>query len=179
MKHILLLMTLVLVLLSGCSRLPADAPTLADERRPDLANKMGLGVEYEVIKRIEVSDAEDRYLLRARNQYGPIGGTHVGYLEPGTRIRTQHVWFSPPEEGIGIASWVTTSMRVVPSHPFPLALFPADLPGSWDTALTGDRVNAYMLPASHARVVDEHERTPEDQIVPLTERQEWPKWRRR
>ncbi len=170
---------LLLFLAIGCARLPADAPTLADERRPELAKKMGLGQEYEVTKRIEIREGDGEYKLGAVRQYGPITVGHVGYLKPGTRLRTEHVWYSPPEDDVGIASSVAVTMRVLPEHPFQYALKPADLPGGWIALPTGKPANAYVLAASHARVVDEHERTPEDQIVPLTEQQEWPRGRRR
>ena len=170
--------TLAAALLSyGCGG-PSDAPTLADHRRPELARRAGLGQEVELTKRVEVLRHPGGYYnLRAFENY--TSGDHLGYLPPGTRLRTEHVWYSPPESGVGVASAVGVTMRVLPEHPLDGALKPMDLPTNWVALPTGERANAYVLPASHGRIVEGRERTPEDQVVPLTERQEWPPgWRR-
>ncbi len=61
-----------------------------------------------------------------------------------------------------MASSVIVTMRVLPDHPFDLPLSPGNLPLNWIAAGQTGRANAYLLPASHARLVEDHERTPED-----------------
>ena len=177
-RLVLIFAALAPALLScGCGP-PSDAPTLADQRRPELARRAGLGQEVELTKRVEVLRGLGGYYdLRAFENY--TSGRHLGYLPPGTRLRTEHVWYVPPEDGVGVASGVVVTMRVLPEHPLDGPLKPMDLPTNWVALPTGERANAYVLPASHGRIVEGRERTPEDQVVPLTERQEWPPgWRR-
>ncbi len=76
---------------------------------------------------------------------------------------------------MGVASGIGVTMRVLPEHPFEYALKPGDLPTNWIAAGQTGRANAYLLPASHARLVEDHELTPEDEITPLTKQQEWPR----
>ena len=180
MRVLLVVVTFAVALASaGCFQ-QRGAPTpiiLADVRQPELSRRAGLGDEIELTQRVEVLRNDGYYNLRAFENY--TSGLHFGYLPAGTRLRTEHVWYSPPESGVGVASSVGVTMRVLPEHRFDRALKPMDLPTNWVALPTGERANAYVLPASHGRIVEEHERTPEDQVVPLTKRQEWPQgWRR-
>jgi len=154
--------------LAGCTSAEPEL-YLADTAQPELAWRAGLGDEVELIQKVELLWDRDHYDLRCFEDYK--SGRHRGYLPVGTRLRTEHVWTAGPE--VGSAGSVVVTMRILPEHPYRWQLMPSDLPGNYSRTPGGQPVNAYVLPASHARIVADHERTPEDQIVPLTEEQEW------
>lgn len=149
---------------------PDPPPVLADDD-PRYARALGLGDEYEVTRRIQVFE----YALLTERQR-PVGGSlHLGYLEPGTRLRVTHVWRVPPDRSAGIGG-STLTLRVVPDHdPWRRPFKPGDVSPAWTRQPDGAAGNAYVLNPDFVRRVAPEERTPDRLIEPLTVRQEWPR----
>ena len=158
-----------------------DAPYLADEYRPDLARQYGLGQEIELTQRMQLVQLDGAIGLRSRpiTDRDPIV---LGYISAGTRLRVQHVWVVPPEAATPRIGTAVVTYRVVPDHdPLWATLSLGQSTGGWEPleGLGAGYGNVYTLPASHTRLVPPEERTPDDQIKPLTKRQEWPRgWQR-
>jgi hypothetical protein len=180
----LIVSALAILPLSGCYVPPStsgmygysDSPpaVLADDD-PRFADRYGLGDEYELTRRVQITQSRGAIGLRALYPRSEKNGNFLGYLPPGTRLRVEHVWFVPPESPTPHISGATVTMRVLPDHdPLPLPLSPADVSGGWEQMPGGERGNVYVLSPTHYRRVSPDERTPEDKIEPLTEKQEWP-----
>ena len=161
--------------LTGCQLLRGDAdppPVLADHD-PYYARRLELGKEVELIQPVQVVDSLDVLGLDVIRPAPPNrNGAYRGVLPAGTRLRVEHVWRQAGDSATGIGG-ATQTRRMLPNHdPLYRPLSSVDLPGSWAESLEGDPINAYVLPLLCYRVVPDDERTPEDQIKPLTKRQE-------
>ena len=182
-----LVLLLMLETVCGCASqgrpITNDLPVLMDERRPDLAERLGVGQEIELTRRVQLVKSNGyTFGMRAAYPRSERNGTFLGYLPAGTRLRVEHAWSSPPEEATPRIGSLSATFRILPDHdPLPLPLASFDVTGGWEPlpGLGAGYGNVYTLPGSHTRLVPPEERTPEDQIKPLTKRQEWPRgWRR-
>ena len=171
----------VVVLALSCGCTTSDKPMLADERLPELAGRLGLGQEIELTEDVPLALEEEhaRIDMFAVNLPPP---PIYGYLRAGTRLRVEHVWRSPPESATPRIETASVTFRVLPDHdPFPYPLVSGESGAGWQPLpeLGAGFGNLYTLPASVTRIVPPEERTPPDQIKPLTRRQEWPRgWQR-
>ena len=163
------------MVLAGCAHSDPDEPwpVLADDD-PVYAKRLGLGRELELTQVGTASRNGETVALQFVRPVSPKqSALYLGKLPVGTRLRVEHVWAT----GTG---WAWQTLRVLPDHgSIRLPIMPGDLPLSFPPVGDGDGFAAYAIPLEAFRLVPPEERTPEDQIKPLSRRQEWPRgWRR-